>query len=398
MKQKQNNQNWREFELGELGKIVTGGTPSRLEEDNYSAIGTPWIKPPNLDKKKWIDSSEEYLSEKGKQKARILPKGSVIVSCIGNIGKVAIANCELSTNQQINSIIPNENVDPEFLFYTIKKFQKRLENLSSNAVVPLLNKTGFSKAKIPLPILPDGTPDIEKQKQIVAILEKAEALKEKRKNLDELFDEYLKSVFYEMFLKEKGKFRFEEINESILKTENKNPQKDFPKQEFIYVDIASIDNLSKQIVETKKFLGKEAPSRARQLIRQGDILVSTVRPNLNAVALVDKYLDKQICSTGFCILRPNTNKILSRYLFFISQQEFFIKGLVKKTKGANYPAVSNKDIKSLKIPLPPIPLQEKFATIVEQVEKIKEKLKNEKQDSEELFNVLMQKAFSGELV
>ena len=69
-----------------------------------------------------------------------------------------------------------------------------------------------------------------------------------------------------------------------------------------------------------------------------------------------------------------------------------------KCRGANYPAVSNKDIKSLKIPLPPLPLQQKFARIVEQVEKMKEKINKTKQNSEELFNSLMSKAFRGELV
>jgi type I restriction enzyme S subunit len=68
-----------------------------------------------------------------------------------------------------------------------------------------------------------------------------------------------------------------------------------------------------------------------------------------------------------------------------------------KCRGANYPAVSSKDIKSLKIPLPPLPLQQKFAKIVEQVEKMKENVKKTKTGSEELFNSLMQKAFRGEL-
>ena len=113
MKQKQINQNWKKFELGEVGEIITGNTPPRAEKENYASEGTPWIKPPNLNKEKWISKSEEYLSEDGQNKSRMLPRGAVIVSCIGNIGKVAIADCKLSTNQQINSIIPNENVDSD---------------------------------------------------------------------------------------------------------------------------------------------------------------------------------------------------------------------------------------------------------------------------------------------
>lgn len=78
-----------------------------------------------------------------------------------------------------------------------------------------------------------------------------------------------------------------------------------PEKSFRYVDISGVDNKAKRIIEARTLLGKDAPSRARQIIRSGDILVSTTRPNLNAVAIVPSDLDDQICSTGFCLLRPN---------------------------------------------------------------------------------------------
>ncbi len=92
-----------------------------------------------------------------------------------------------------------------------------------------------------------------------------------------------------------------------------------PDKSFMYVDIASIDRSLKVITSKSEILGADAPSRARKEIREGDILVSTVRPNLNTVAMVPTELDGQIASTGFCVLRPkdaaNSSLLgLQRYL------------------------------------------------------------------------------------
>ena len=273
----------------------------------------------------------------------------------------------------------------------------KIEEMKKNAhgsTMKHITKGNFEKIRISLPFS-NGTPNLKEQERIVSILEKAEKLKQKGKNARDLLDEYLKSVFNEMFYN-KG-FEEVKIGGGILKTDTKNPIIDFPNSNFYYVDIASVDSEGKQIVNYNKLIGKEAPSRARQQIKKKDVLVSTVRPNLNAVALVPANLDNQICSTGFCILRADNKNFTPEYLFYTSQKDLFVNSLIRKCKGANYPAVSNKDIKSIKIPLPPIPLQQKFSKIVEHIEKLKQNVKKTKQNSEELFNSLMQKAFRGEL-
>jgi type I restriction enzyme, S subunit len=388
MKQKQINQNWKKFELGEVGEIITGNTPPRAEKENYASEGTPWIKPPNLNKEKWISKSEEYLSEDGQNKSRMLPRGAVIVSCIGNIGKVAIADCKLSTNQQINSIIPNENVDSEFLFYLIKQIQRRLENLASNAVVPLLNKTGFSKAKIPLPILPDGTPDLKKQKQIVAILEKAEGLKDKGDRLDELFDEYLKSVFNEMFLKEKGKFEEVELSDILDVLTGFAFKSEFFSSEAVDLPLIRIRDLSKGFSNTF-YSGKYDE---KYLVNKDDLLIGMDGEfRIYEWGPISSLLNQRVCK-----LTPKKDKILREYLLYGLNLK--LKEIEDKTAFVTVKHISSKQIEKIEIPLPPIEFQEKFASIVGQVEKIKDKLKDGKKDASELFNALMQKAFSRELI
>jgi len=133
-----------------------------------------------------------------------------------------------------------------------------------------------------------------------------------------------------------------------------------PEATFRYVDISSVDNRRKVITGARPLLGKEAPSRARQVIHTNDVLVATTRPNLNAVALVSPELDSEICSTGFCVLRSN-GKIDPEYLFAFVQAETFVRGLSELVKGALYPAVTDGEVRAQKLPLPPLPDQRRIA-------------------------------------
>jgi type I restriction enzyme, S subunit len=146
----------------------------------------------------------------------------------------------------------------------------------------------------------------------------------------------------------------------VERTENRDPRKE-PDVSFRYVDISSVDNRRKVITEARSLLGKEAPSRARQVIRANDVLVATTRPNLNAVALVPLDLDNEICSTGFCVLRPNA-EIEPDYLFAFVQTTAFVRSLSDLVKGALYPAVTDGQVRAQRLPLPPLPEQHRIAT------------------------------------
>ena len=115
---------------------------------------------------------------------------------------------------------------------------------------------------------------------------------------------------------------------------------------FTYVDISSVDQVARAVTQSTTVATSEAPSRARQLIAAGDVLVSTVRPNLNAVAYVGPNLDGATASTGFCVLRPRPDELDGRYLFHWVQSRQFIGHLVQLATGASYPAVSDKIVKA----------------------------------------------------
>ena len=131
--------------------------------------------------------------------------------------------------------------------------------------------------------------------------------------------------------------------------------------EIDYIDIAAIDNISKSILTYKNMDVEDAPSRARQILKINDILVSTVRPNLNAIAIVKRKSDRMIVgSTGFCVLRC-TSKAITEYAFYFCQSKLFIQNLLSVAKGASYPAVTDSDVKNIEIPLPPLEIQKKIA-------------------------------------
>jgi type I restriction enzyme S subunit len=156
------------------------------------------------------------------------------------------------------------------------------------------------------------------------------------------------------------------ISDLIHPVRNWNPSTSVA-ADFVYVDISSVDAKQKRIAEPKNIPCSSAPSRARQLLESTDVLVSTVRPNLNCVAYVPGELEGAIASTGFCVLRPNKQALDSRYLFHWVQSEAFIGDMDSKATGASYPAVSDSIIHASEIPLPPLEEQRRIAAILDKV-------------------------------
>lgn len=133
---------------------------------------------------------------------------------------------------------------------------------------------------------------------------------------------------------------------------------------FTYIDISSIDRLHKRVLDTKLLSPSNAPSRARQRVQVGDVLVSMTRPNLNAVAEVVEHLDGAVASTGFCVLRPAA--VESKWLYHAVQQHHFVDAMASVVQGALYPAVRPKDILSYEIPVPPRAEQRRIVAALEE--------------------------------
>ncbi|MEW6030246.1 MAG: restriction endonuclease subunit S [Chloroflexota bacterium] len=160
------------------------------------------------------------------------------------------------------------------------------------------------------------------------------------------------------------------IRDLVKKTRHLDPKK-LGVDSFTYVDISSVDKDTKKIIEPQMLLVGDAPSRARKEIKADDVLVATVRPNLNGVAIVPAQYDNQIASTGFCILRTDTEQLDPNYLFYFTQTDYFISHLTELSTGAGYPAVSDEDILDTRIPLPPLTEQKRIASLLARADRLR---------------------------
>ena len=154
---------WEWRRLGDISTIVTGGTPSKSQPLYYGG-NVPFYKPADIQDNKYVNTPKEFLSIMGKEKAKFVPKGSVAVNCIGNIGKSAILPRDGATNQQINSIC--YYIYPDYLYWFCQSmmFILQLKKVSSMTTIPIVNKSKVEQCIIPLPPLAE-------QYRIVAKLE-----------------------------------------------------------------------------------------------------------------------------------------------------------------------------------------------------------------------------------
>ena len=149
--------NWEVKKLKYVAEIITGNTPPKSDPENYDELeGLPWIKPDNLGSFLPVSVSQEYLSAKGAALARIVPKETILTCCIGSIGSIGIAGCELSTNQQINSVVfSDQRVHHKYGFYMVYSSLPEYRKLANLNVVAIINSQSQKTIPMPLPPLPE---------------------------------------------------------------------------------------------------------------------------------------------------------------------------------------------------------------------------------------------------
>ena len=141
--------------IGQVGDVMTGTTPSMKKGEYYDSNDIMFIKPSDIAEGQVtaITSSEAFISQTARSVGRIFPKNSVLVTCIGTIGKVGISTAESSCNQQINVIVPGRATNCLYLAHTMLYMREKLKEAANAPVVPILNKGDFSKITLPMPPL-----------------------------------------------------------------------------------------------------------------------------------------------------------------------------------------------------------------------------------------------------
>ena len=284
-----------------------------------------------------------------------------------------------------------ELISTKYAYLFLKSYQKKIYSLQKGIAQPHVYPKDIIKIKIPIPFS-NGTPNLKEQERIVSILEKAESLKLKGKSIEDLLDEYLNSVFYEKFYNQGYENKtLKQICIKITDGTHKTPK--YINKGIPFLRVTDLTNSN----DSKKFISLE---EHEELIKRCKPEKMDILYSKNGTIGVAKTIDWDYEFSIFvslCLIKPNSKLILSKFLEFFLNTPFALNQAFQHSKKGTIINLHLNEINKMFVPLPPLQLQYRFTKIVEQVEKMKENVKKTKQNSEYLFNSLMQKAFRGEL-
>lgn len=383
---------WEMVRLGDIGQIVTGNTPKTSESSNFDSDDIPFFKPGDFNDGGItpLVEAENYISDNAKGKVRILPANSVLVTCIGIIGKIGITNQNATCNQQINAIIPDdENCCGRYVAYAVMNNRKHLNHIANAAVVPIVNKTQFSNLQIPLPPLPV-------QRQIADVLDRTSSLIEKRKTQVEKLDLLVKSQFIEMFGEGLGENATELKDICRIITDGTHQP---PKFTSIGIPFLFVSNIVDNEIsyKTDKYITTEDYETLikRTPIELGDILLTTVGSYGNP-AIVRS--EQEFCfQRHIAYMKPKREIVNSTYLHSALLNSKVKAQIEVKVKGVAQKTLNLSELKTIWVNLPPLSLQNEFSAFVERVNEQKAQLKKSLELLDLNHKSLMQKCFSGEI-
>ena len=383
---------WQKLAFKDAAEVITGSTPSTKEPENYGEY-LPFVTPGELDLGEPIIHAETSLSLVGKAKARTVPKDSVLVCCIGSLGKVGITGREVAFNQQINALVFNEKlVCPRYGYHYCRTLKPLLSHMAPSTTVAIVNKSRFQSLEIPLPPL-------EEQRRIAAILDKADGVRRKRKEAIRLTEELLKSTFLEMFgdpvTNPKG-WEIAKLGDFGKILTGNTPPRSVSENYGDEIEWIKSDNITTPehfLTQAEEKLSAKGKKIART-VPNGSVLVTCIagsRSSIGRAALTDREVafNQQINAVV-----PNSD--VDPY--FLYGQLFVAQHLVQAQSTDSMKGMVNKSkFSSIEFIKPPSQKQQKFGKWFLGFHRYYMNLISGEEQSENLFNSLLQKAFRGEL-
>lgn len=333
--------------LGDLGTIITGKTPP-TKEASYWNGNIPFITPKDIQITKHVFSTERCISSEGLEKIRgaKLPAGAICVSCIGNIGYVGVTTETSVSNQQINSIVVNDDNDSEFVFYLLKNLWIYFKNYEGQSTtLSILNKTHFSEIEV-------NVPEKSVQKKIAAILSCIDNKIELNQKINDNLQQQARMVYRQWMLENEEKYNLIPL-EKIAEI---NPDTYSPKENWDYINYLDTSNITKGTISEIQhiFAMEKIPSRARRKVIPNDIVYSTVRPNQHHYGIIAHPPKNMLVSTGFSVIRsksPNVNNELI-YLTITENESIEKMQQIAEQSTSTFPAIKPSDLGSYLIPCP----------------------------------------------
>ncbi|KFD40034.1 restriction endonuclease [Schleiferia thermophila str. Yellowstone] len=351
---------WQLKKLWEIGDFFNGGTPDTKNEDYWNG-DILWFTPSEI-KKKYLKESNRKITELGlkNSSAKLLPKGSILITTRATIGDVGIALEECTTNQGFQSLVVKQNNSNEFWYYYIFNSKSELDKRASGSTFKEITKSKI----ISIPVL---APSLPEQQKIASCLSSIDEVITGEQQKLELLKQHKKGLLQNLFPQEGEtvpKIRFKEFENSGEWEVKKlgeiceiNPSISKLPKEFIYIDLESVKD--GQLFQTKKISIDNAPSRAQRLLRKNDIIFQMVRPYQRNNLLFNLDGFNYVASTGYAQLRTSQSP---EFLYYQLHTDFFVFRVLEKCTGTNYPAINTEELTKIEVFVPSLPEQQKIAS------------------------------------
>jgi type I restriction enzyme, S subunit len=365
---------WAEVRLGDIGQVFTGRTPS-TKHPEYFGDEFFFITPGDMHREKHVHVTGRGLSDAGANLLRRiqLPPKSVCVSCIGwQMGEVVMTSATSFTNQQINSIVPNGDVDADFLYYSFVPRKQELLSLASAIGVrtPILNKSGFCDLRVMLPPFPT-------QRKIAMILSAYDDLIENNLQRIKILEEMAKNLYGNWFIK----FRFpghqharftdsplgripegweaKSLGQLVdLIRDGVNPNSVDPETPYF-----GLEHLPKRSITLSDWGTASEVQSTKLLFKKGDILFGKIRPYFHKVGVAPL---SGICSSDTMVIRPRSVDWFGLVLGCTSSAEF-VEHATATSQGTKMPRANWDILAKYEIPVPFRPILDQFNEFMSEI-------------------------------
>lgn len=388
---------WEIKSIGDIFKISSGGTPSRKKSEYFENGSVPWIKTGEL-KGKFASKPQEYITEEAlkNSSAKIFPVKTVLLAMYGaTIGACSILDFEAATNQACAALLPNDDCDEVYLFYYLTSIKDEIIRKGVGGAQPNISAGLIKKIKMPLPPL-------ETQKKIAAILDAANAYRQKTKVLIEKYDQLAQSLFLDMFgdpVTNSRRFNSVTIRDLVREVKYGTSSKAIEGGKYPYLRMNNITYSGHMDYSNLKYIDIPEKDIHKYVVRKGDVLFNRT----NSKELVGKtgivQTEREMIIAGY-LIRIRVNQLANPYYIWGHLNSKWAK-LTLNNMCKNIVGMANinaQELQNIKILEPPISLQNQFAERIKLIEQQKQQARASLQKAEELFNSLLQRAFKGELV
>ncbi|MGD1009852.1 MAG: restriction endonuclease subunit S [Candidatus Aminicenantales bacterium] len=384
---------WLTKPLEEIADVYGGSTPSR---DNPAFWGgdIPWVTPTDLPMPdegiSVVRRTNDCITQAGldNSSASVVPKGAVLFSSRATIGKVAVADMPLTTNQGFANFIPHAEVTSRFLAYALWVRREDIARLSGSTTFKEVRRSTLRK--YPLPV-----PPLEEQERLVKLLDEADELRKLRAKADRHTAELIPALFHEMFGDPKVSVKtlsIEDVIERFIDYRGKTPEKSANGIPLVTARIVK----GGRILQPTEFI-REALYESwmrRGLPKTGDVLFTMEAP-LGEVAIVE---DARIAlAQRILLMRPRADVLNSQYFMTALKVPAVWKQIEERATGSTVRGIRQAELRKVHIPVPSLPLQRGFSDRVNEIRNLEADQAASRLRLEALFQSLLHRAFNGEL-